>query len=180
MHTNITTISASEMSSLSWPLIRWRSLIYLQATFIHLIAPLLGGHPRVGTSKYQAGGLVQSLKVPSSSSWNWCSQQYKPIGSIKWISSAGAQVCCGLSYPPGPSCSAQVAPWELGWCCAFLNSYCTSKLNLCLSSPPLGNSTSPLPCFSLGFLILQTCWFPFFHPLSPFCASRVWAQLRLL
>ena len=67
---------------------------------------------------------MQSLKVPSSSSWNWCSQQYKPTGSIVWISSAGAQVHCGLNYSPGPSCSAQVAPWELRWCCAFLTSYC--------------------------------------------------------
>ena len=52
--------------------------MFLQTPFIHLIAPLLGGHPRVGPSKFQAGGLVQSLMVPSSSSWNWCSQQYKP------------------------------------------------------------------------------------------------------
>ena len=32
----------------------------------------------MGTSKFQAGGLVQSLKVPSSSCWDRCSQQYKP------------------------------------------------------------------------------------------------------
>ena len=32
----------------------------------------------MGTSKLQAGGLVQRLKVPSSTSWNLCSQQYKP------------------------------------------------------------------------------------------------------
>ena len=45
---------------------------------------------------------------------------------------------------------------------------------------PWQTASRPLPRFSLGFLILRTCWFPFFHPLSPFCVSSVWAQLRLL
>ena len=55
-----------------------------------------------------------------------------------WISLAGAQVRCGLSYSPGPSCSAQVAPWELRWCCAFLNSYWTFQAQLVLVLASLG------------------------------------------
>ena len=55
-----------------------------------------------------------------------------------WISSAGAQVRCGLNYSPGPSCSAQVAPWELRWCCAFLNSYWTFQAPLVLVLTSLG------------------------------------------
>ena len=72
MHMNITTISASEMGPIILSPDKNEDLIYLQTTFIHLIAPLLRGHPCVGTSKFQAGGLVQSLKVPPY--WNWCTQ----------------------------------------------------------------------------------------------------------
>ena len=65
MHMNITTISASEMGPIILSPDKNEDLIYL-------LAPLLRGHPCVGTSKFQAGGLVQSLKVPPY--WNWCTQ----------------------------------------------------------------------------------------------------------
>ena len=69
---------------------------------------------------------------------NWCSQQYKPPGPILWISSAGAHAHCGLSYSPGPSCSPQVAPWELRCCCAFLTSYWTFQAQRVLILTSLG------------------------------------------
>ena len=55
-----------------------------------------------------------------------------------WISSAGAQVHSGLSYSPGPSCSAQPVPWGLGWYCAFLTSSWIFKAQLVLILTSLG------------------------------------------
>ena len=55
-----------------------------------------------------------------------------------WISSAGVQVHSGLSYSPGPSCSAQPVPWGLGWYCAFLTSSWIFKAQLVLILTSLG------------------------------------------
>ena len=123
---------------LSWPLIRMKISNFLQAPFTHLLAHLLGGHPRVGASTFQAGGLGQSLRSPPPPPGTGAPKQYKPPGSILWISSAGAHVHCGLSYSPGPSCSAQVPPCELRWCCAFLTSYGTFQAQRVLILTSLG------------------------------------------
>ena len=166
---------------------------FLQAPFTHLLAHLLGGHPRVGASTFQAGGLGQSLRSPP------------PPPGTGAPSSINLFLLLELVLPSSishldPSCGSPrqvhtftvdsvtllVLPAQLRFLLVSLDDAVPSslpmelsKLNVSLSSPPLANSSSTITLLSFGFshpLNLLTSFLP--SPLS--CVSSVWAQLRLL
>lgn len=119
----------------------------------------------MATSKFEAGSLVQSLKVPSSSSWNWCSQKYKPhpppgIGAPSSINQLDPS--CGSPRQvhkfAGDYITLLVLPAQLRLLLENLDDAVRSslptelsKLHLSLSSPPLANSSSTITSLFFGF-----------------------------
>ena len=131
----------------------------------------------MATSNFEAGGLGQSLKVPLSSSWNWCSQQDEPtltqrVDLLGRCASSQWTKLLSRSFLLSSACSLRT--WMV--LCIPLE---FSKLNLSLSSPPLANSSSIITLLFFGVSHLPRPLISFL-PSPEFCVFSVWAQLRLL